>query len=216
MDETLILVFQLAVLLFSVIVHEVSHGAVAYKLGDDTAKAAGRLTLNPIKHLDLMGSFLVPLFLYLMSGGSFILGWAKPVPFNPLRLRNPNMGAAVIGAAGPLSNFTLAIIFGLLIRLLGPMAEAGGVFWAPVVFFFNIIVFTNVLLGIFNLVPIPPLDGSKLLYAFISDRYIRIKIILEQYGFFILLFFLMFGGFSIVTPIIDAVYRLIVGPWGIF
>ncbi len=214
MNDALVLIFQLAVLLFSVIVHEVSHGAIAYKLGDDTAKAAGRLTLNPIKHLDLMGSFLVPLFLYLTSGGSFILGWAKPVPFNPFKLKNPRPGAAFIGAAGPLSNFALAFIFGLLIRLLGPMAE-GSVFVMSIILFFNIIVFINIMLGIFNLVPIPPLDGSKLLFAFISDRYIRFKIFLEQYGFFILLLFLMSGGFGIVIPIIRAIYYLIVGPWGI-
>lgn len=214
MDGAIILIFQLAVLLFSVMVHEVSHGVTAYRLGDDTAKLMGRLTLNPLKHLDPIGSFVVPLVLYFASGGTFILGWAKPVPFNPFKLKNPTTGAALIGAAGPLSNFTLALIFGLLIRLLGPLAAAMPAI-AAVIFFFNIIVFINILLGVFNLVPIPPLDGSRLLFAFISDRYMKFKIFLEQFGFFILLFFLFFGGFAIIFPIIQAIYLLIVGPWGI-
>lgn len=215
MSEPIILIFQLAVLLFSVMVHEVSHGVIAYKLGDDTAKVMGRLTLNPMKHLDPIGSFLVPLLLYLSSGGSFILGWAKPVPFNPLKLKNPTTGAALIGAAGPLSNFTMAIIFGLLIRALGPMAVAAPAV-AAVIFFLNIIVFINILLGVFNLVPIPPLDGSKLLFALVSDRYMQFKVLLERYGFFILLGFLFFGGLSIMFPIIQVIYGLIVGPYGLF
>jgi Zn-dependent protease len=206
-NETIILIFQLAVLLFSVMVHEVSHGVVAHALGDDTAKETGRLTLNPLKHLDPFGSVILPLMLFLTSGGSLIFGWAKPVPYNPYRLKNPGLGAALIGVAGPITNFLLAIIFSVLIRVI---ISTGIGSLMPLVLFFNIIVFLNVLLGIFNLVPIPPLDGSRLVLWLIPDRYLRFKILLEQYGLLILLFFI-FWGFRLIFPIIQAVYLFLVG-----
>ena len=214
MNETLVFIFQLIVLIFSVMVHEVTHGAVAYRLGDDTAKNLGRLTLNPMKHIDPVGSVLLPLFLYIASRGNFIFGWAKPVPFNPFKLKNPTLGAAIIGAAGPLSNFSLAIIFGLLIRLIGPLASLGVSFVVPMIFLFNIIVYLNIMLGVFNLVPIAPLDGSRILYAIIPNRYARFKMFLEQYGSFILIFFLFFG-FQWIVPFINAIYLWVVGQWGI-
>lgn len=211
MNEAVILFFQLAVLLFSVMVHEVSHGVVAHSLGDNTAKEAGRLTLNPLKHLDPFGSVLLPLMLFLASGGSFIFGWAKPVPYNPYHLKNPGLGAALIGAAGPITNFLLAIIFSVLIRI---VVSTGVGELMPLVLFFNIIVFINVLLGVFNLVPIPPLDGSRLVLWLIPDRYLRFKILLEQYGLLILLFFI-FWGFRLIFPAIQAIYLFLVGPGAI-
>lgn len=212
MDGVLFLIFQLVVLLFSVMVHEVAHGVVAYRLGDDTAKVLGRLTLNPMKHLDPIGSFLVPLFLFFASGGNFILGWAKPVPYNPYRLKNPITGAALIAIAGPATNFIMAVIFGVLIRIIVPLEIPE---LLPLVTFFSIIVFINILLGVFNLVPIPPLDGSKLLFALIPDRYIKFKMFLEQYGFYFLLFFLFFG-FGLILPIVYSLYLLLAGPGGVF
>jgi len=211
MNQFLFFIFQLAVFLFSVMVHEVSHGVVAHKLGDDTAQRAGRLTLNPLKHLDPFGSIILPLLLSipaLFGQPAFIFGWAKPVPYNPLRLKNPNLGAALIAVAGPLTNFVLAAIFGLIIRA-AISAGAGGEL-GPALLFFNMIVFINVLLGVFNLVPIPPLDGSKLLFWLMPDRYARFKILLEQYGLFILLFFIFFG-FRLIIPVIQAIYLLLTG-----
>src|SRR3989338_8324545 len=109
--------FQITVLIFSAVIHEVSHGAMANYLGDPTAKNLGRLTLNPLKHLEVFGSFLFPLLTYFGSGGSFLFGWAKPVPYNPMFLRDPKRGAAYIAAAGPLANFSIAIILGMVLRI---------------------------------------------------------------------------------------------------
>ena len=162
MNEVLFLIFQLAVLLFSVMIHEVSHGTAALRLGDTTAKDAGRLTLNPLKHLDVFGSIILPISLFILSGGSFILGWAKPVPFNPMNLKNPKRGAGMIAAFGPLSNFTIAIVFGIALRILFPFSEIA--FIASLILLLNTIVVINILLGVFNLVPLPPLDGSNILF----------------------------------------------------
>src|SRR3989344_5255968 len=165
------LIFSLVVFIFSVMIHEVSHGVVAYKLGDDTAKAMGRLNLNPLSHIDPVGSIFLPLFLILINS-PILFGWAKPVPYNPNNLKNPRSGAALIGAAGPLSNLLMAAIFGIFSRLL-PLDYQTRVVLAQAVpqgaaelistpfealfFAFAIIVFINTLLAIFNLVPIPPL-----------------------------------------------------------
>jgi len=151
------LIFQLIILLFSVVVHEVSHGLAALYLGDDTAEKMGRLTLNPLKHLDPIGSVLLPLMLVLMNTG-FIFGWAKPVPYNPLNLKMPRRDSAILAFAGPLSNFSLALIFGLIIRII--IVTSSFVSLLPFLMF---IVWINLVLGVFNLLPIPPLDGSKIL-----------------------------------------------------
>lgn len=209
MNDFLILIFQFAVFIFSVMIHEVSHGLMAYRLGDDTAKKMDRLNLNPLKHLDPFGSFFLPLILAI-TNSPVIFGWAKPVPYNPYNLKNPKTGAALIGAAGPASNLLLAIIFGVLIRLAGPFLGD-----SPLLMLFNIIVFINILLAVFNLVPIPPLDGSKLLFAVLPYKYRRIQDFLEQYGMAILLFFILFG-FSLITPIMQLIYNLLVGQFSIY
>lgn len=209
----MLLIFQLAVLLFSVMVHEVAHGAVALRLGDTTAKDAGRLTLNPLKHLDFFGSFLVPIGLFVISGGSFVLGWAKPVPYNPYRLKNPKVGAGLIGAAGPLVNMLLAVIFASLLHLLAPFAAIPAV--STMILLFNFVVFINILLAVFNLVPIPPLDGSNILFSFLPDRFQHIREVLMRYGFFVLILFLFFG-FQYIIPIIYGLYRLLVGNFALF
>ena len=188
--EILLLFFSLVILLFSAIIHEVSHGQMAYFLGDPTAKHAGRLTLNPIKHLDPIGSVFLP-FMLILFRSPILFGYAKPVPFNPYNLRNQKWGPAQIAIAGPASNLFIAIIFGILSRLLplskeiktsilfsfsgGERVEALSSFsqsslLAPLFFLFSVIVFLNVLLAIFNLVPIPPLDGSKILYSGLPPR----------------------------------------------
>ena len=182
----LITIFSLIVLLFSIIIHEIAHGSVAYSLGDQTAKNEGRLTLNPLKHLDPFGSVFLPLLLLLATAGQGpIFGWAKPVPINPYNFRNRKEGILKVSIAGPGTNFLIAIIFSLLIRFFS---------LTPSVFiFFSIVAFYNFLWGIFNLIPIPPLDGSWILFNLLPDKLNKVKIILRRYDLFILLFFLLFG-----------------------
>ena len=209
MDQVTFLIFQLAVLIFSVMLHEISHGYVAEHLGDPTARLAGRLTLNPVKHLDFFGSFLLPIMLFVASSGSFVFGWAKPVPYNPAYLKNPKTGAGKIAMAGPLSNLILAVVFGILLRLL---SFAGYSANSPIYMFFSFIVYINILLAIFNLVPLPPLDGSKVLFSILprNEMALQLEIFLERYGLFILLFFIFFG-FQMITPLIHWLYGIITG-----
>ena len=205
----LFLIFQLAVLIFSVMIHEISHGYVAEHLGDPTARQAGRLTLNPLKHLDFFGSFLLPVLLFLSTNGTFVFGWAKPVPYNPAYLKNPKSGAGKIALAGPISNLILAGVFGIFLRFLpfigySPDSALG--------LFFSFIVYINILLAIFNLVPLPPLDGSKVLFSFLPSSEIGLQtmLFLERYGLFLLLFF-MFFGFRFIIPIVDLIFRIFAG-----
>ena len=196
-------IFQIAVLLFSVVIHEVSHGAVAYALGDPTAKNEGRLTLNPISHLDFFGSIFLPIIMYMTAG--FIFGWAKPVPYNPYNLKNQKYGPALVGIAGPLSNLIVAIAFGLLIRFSYALSLPQA--FLEIAFF---IAFLNLILAVFNLVPIPPLDGSKILFALLPARSIEFQAALERYGIFILLIFIFFLS-GIIMPIVTFLLRLITG-----
>ncbi len=206
-------IFKIAILIFSVVLHELSHGLAALALGDNTAKYMGRLTLNPLKHLDMWGSFIVPVLSFMLGG--FMFGWAKPVPYNPYNLRNQKYGPAIVGAAGPLSNILIAVVFGLALRTLpawGDIAMSASALGVLQGFgeIFLYIVQINLLLAVFNLVPIPPLDGSKLLFALLPYRYKYIEALLEQYGMFLLLFFIFFG-FHLIFPLINLLFRLIVG-----
>lgn len=194
-------IFFFIILLFSAIIHEYAHGWMADQLGDPTARMSGRLTMNPIAHIDPMGTIMVPILLALASGGRFLFAWAKPVPYNPYNLKNPEMDAAKIAFAGPASNLAVALIFGLLMRILTLNS---------LTIFFGIIVYINILLAVFNLVPIPPLDGSKLLFAVLPSSAREFKMFLSRYGYFILLLFI-FWGFDIIIPIILALYRIITG-----
>jgi len=178
------IVLQIAVLIFSVVVHEVAHGYAALRLGDPTAKYAGRLTLNPMKHLDMWGSFLVPLFLAISQIG-FVFGWAKPVPYNPYNLKDQRYGPAIVGVAGPLSNLILALISGISLRILLVTGMADGLLAS----IFALMFIINIALMVFNLFPIPPLDGSKLLFAFLPISEYT-KQMLEKNGLVIFLLFL--------------------------
>ncbi len=199
-------IFQIIILIMSVVVHEVSHGYAAYWLGDATAKYEGRLTLNPIKHLDLFGSVILPLLLA-MSNAGFIIGWAKPVPFNPYNLRSSRWGEAIVAAAGPLSNIAIALFFGLLLRL---AILLGVVTNVALIKATGIIVFINLLLAVFNLIPIPPLDGSKILFSFFPQTTRVFRGFLERYGFFIVLLFIFFL-WGYVAPVIIFLFRIITG-----
>jgi len=200
--------FLIIILIFSVVLHEVSHGVVANALGDPTAKNAGRLTLNPIPHLDPIGSILLPGFLILMSqlgGGGIIFGWAKPVPINPLNLRNKKYGSALVSLAGPGSNLTIALIFGLALRFL-PLAELS----PALVLVFSYIVLLNIFLAVFNLLPIPPLDGSHILFTFLPRSFDALRIFLSRFGLFVLLFIIFFF-FGFVFLVVNFIFNLIVG-----
>lgn len=203
--ESIQLIFFFFIIIPSAIIHEYAHGWAADQLGDPTARIAGRLTLNPKAHIDMWGTILMPTFLLLVSGGSFMFAYAKPVPYNPYNLKDKRWGPALIGAAGPVSNLVVAVIFGLLIRFL-PIDLMGPTFFSLL----SVVVYANVLLAVFNLVPIPPLDGSKVLFALLPDSAWQIKESLERSGFLILLIFLLFG-FQIIVPLVQFIYRLIIG-----
>src|SRR3989344_2734826 len=195
-------VFSIAVLIMSVVIHEVSHGLAANALGDPTAKYEGRLTLNPLKHLDPVGSVLLPVFTYLIGG--FIFGWAKPVHYNPYNLKNQRWGPALVGGAGPASNIFVALVFAALLRAFSASAPE------PLAAIFTTIVYVNILLAVFNLVPIPPLDGSKVLFALLPDTFHRLQAVLEQYGFMILLLFI-FVLWRYLIPLVLLIFRFLVG-----
>ncbi len=197
------LIFFFLIIIPSAIIHEYAHAWTADQLGDPTARNAGRLTLNPKAHIDFFGTFLLPVILLLVSGGNFIFAYAKPVPFNPFNLKNQKRDIGLVAAAGPVSNLLLAFIFAMLIRFL-PLNDFS--------FILSIIVYANILLAVFNLVPIPPLDGSKILFSLLPDNEISIQIraFLERYGYILLLFFIFFL-FRLISPIIYFIYNLFIG-----
>lgn len=196
-------IFQIIVLIFSVVVHEVSHGYAAYKLGDNTAKFAGRLNLNPFNHLEWFGSFILPVISYFTAG--FIIGWAKPVPFNPYNLSDQKWGEAKVAIAGPLSNLAIAVFFGLLIRF-DLLSSLGDSFLHMA----SLIVFINLILATFNLIPIPPLDGSKILFSILPYSMNNIQESLERNGIYIMIFFIFFL-WQYVVPIVAWEFSLITG-----
>jgi Zn-dependent protease len=222
-NELVLVGFYLLTLIYSVIIHEVSHGVVALWLGDLTAKYADRLNLNPWKHIDPFGSIILPALMFVSTG--FAFGWAKPVPYNPYNLRNQKWGPVLVALAGPISNLLLALVAACIATVLplqalaradimnrfigviggggnfmdrfGLLAEAlSGSFSAILFGLLLLVIFWNVVLACFNLLPIPPLDGSKLLYALFPLRE-RTMFLLEQYG----LFFLIFAIFFLAGPI---------------
>jgi len=201
------ILFFIFILIFSIIIHEVSHGAIANHLGDPTAKYAGRLTLNPLKHLDPIGSILLPVFLILTTGKG--IGWAKPVPINPFNFRDQKYGALKVAIAGPVSNLAIALFFGLLLRTLIPL----GFIPLSLYSIFSFIISINILLAVFNLIPIPPLDGSHVLFTFLPDSMQGTKRFLGQFGFFILIFFIFLFPpfFNILLYIVNGIFTLIVG-----
>ncbi len=203
MGDFLFVIFQILVVLFSIVIHEVSHGLMAYSLGDPTAKNLGRLTLNPLPHLDLFGSILLPFLTY--SLGGFIFGYAKPVPYNPLYLRDQRYGPAKVGFAGPASNIIIALIFGIALRFMPVALQAT---LLPELFSF--IVLINLILAIFNLLPVPPLDGHWLLLSAVPERFYGFKLFYLRYGLLLFILVLIFV-LPLIFPLVFKLFRLIVG-----
>ncbi len=190
----------IGILIFSAVLHEIMHGVVAYKLGDPTAKLMGRLTLNPIPHIDPLMSVILPAALYFMSGGQVIFAAAKPVPVSPHYFRDPRRDMALVSLAGPLTNFVIAAIAALLFRF------SGDVFLA---YLFLTITQINLFLGFLNLIPIPPLDGSKVFTIVLPHHMAEAYLSIERYGIFILFFLLTFpiGPFSLGALLSHLVFQ---------
>lgn len=199
-------IFFLIILIFSIIIHEISHGYMAELFGDPTARLAGRLTLNPIPHIDPLGSIIIPALMLLGSSGSFAFGWAKPVPYNPYNLRNFKWGTVLVGMAGVMANLFIALVFGLILRF----HTAIGITSAPFLSMVESIVYLNIVLAVFNLIPFPPLDGAKVLFALLPFRFQYIHNYLERNWFLFLIFVLFFAQY-IIWPITRVLFGVIVG-----
>jgi len=195
------LVIKFGLLFVAMTVHEFSHAFTAYVLGDRTAKFAGRLTLNPLAHIDPVWTLLIPVLLYIRSGGQFIFGAAKPVPINYWALRDPKKDMFWVGISGPLSNITLAFLLSLPLRFL-PLP-------AWLAFIFSYLILINLLLGVFNLVPIPPLDGSRVVASLLPERLSRQYLLIEPYGFIIVIVLFLTGFFGyFVWPVVIYLLKL--------
>ncbi|OGE44333.1 hypothetical protein A3B45_03575 [Candidatus Daviesbacteria bacterium RIFCSPLOWO2_01_FULL_39_12] len=206
------LALSIVILLFSVIVHEVMHGVVAKKFGDHTAERAGRLTLNPLPHIDPVGTILLP-GLLILTGSPILFGWAKPVPVNPLNFSNLRRGEFLVSAAGILANFGLAVAAALIYHFLNALPQT---FPALLGALLKFTVTINLVLGIFNLFPIPPLDGSKVLLSQLPYNLAKQYQKLEPYGIVILLILLMvpFGQSSLLQGVLGFFVRFFSGILG--
>lgn len=197
-------ILYLVILIFSVVIHEVAHGYAARRNGDQTAEMAGRLTLNPISHIDLLGSVIMPAILIAVSS-PILLGWAKPVPVNPNNFENKKKGMIEVSLAGVLANFALAVVFGLIIRF------APGIFPASAMGAMYMIVLVNIVLGLFNLIPIPPLDGSKVVFALLPARYAYVETFLNKYALVLIVAFVFFGANIILSPLVKYGFFILTG-----
>ncbi len=201
--------FLYVIIVLSAVFHEYAHALTAYRLGDTTAKDQGRLTLNPLVHIDLFGTVIIPLLLLFTSG--IFIGWAKPVPYNPYNLRDQRYGSLKVGAAGPLANLIIALVMGLVVRFL-PLVSFGGGFISPTFLgFLGLVVYINIFLALFNLIPFPPLDGSKIF----ADLFPRQSQYLSRLGFFGIFFALLFA-FWFLPPIANFIFWVITGKGFVF
>ncbi len=200
-------VFSVAILIMSVVIHEVSHGYAALFFKDQTAKMAGRLTLNPIKHLDPVGSVLVPILL-IVSHSPFPFGWARPVPVNERNLEGGKKALILVAAAGVLANLLVAVIFGILIRVMVVIGLENQAF----IYISSIIVLINIGLAIFNLIPVPPLDGSKILLSLLPARMFSFIRFVESYALIlVVLLVIVLWKFDFISPIIVFLFQLLTG-----
>ena len=202
--QTTDIIFYIAILVMSVVIHEISHGFMAEYFGDKTARNMGRLTLNPLKHLDLFGSVILPLMLAIVPP-HIVFGWAKPVPYNPNNLRNRKKGEIAVAAAGILANIAIAIVFGIILRFSVGFGVSQNFY-----FIISSIVLVNLALAVFNLIPIPPLDGSKILFNILPKSFNPLFEILERYSILFLLVFILFLS-NYLYPVLAFVFHLITG-----
>ncbi len=205
-------------LIFAIVLHEVAHGWIANKLGDHTARDMGRLTLNPIPHIDLFGTIIMPLLLFFLTSGRMVFGYAKPVPINPYNFKDPKKGMALSSLAGPGINIVMAICFSFLLRVVMPALEGSlpkqswDLFGTPLALMFGYGVVINVVLAVLNMIPIPPLDGSRVVYWLLPDRQAALYYRLERYGMLLLMLLIGFGVLGrIMTPIIRPILTLLLG-----
>jgi len=223
-DFFLKLSIMLVPVTFAIVCHEVSHGFVAWHYGDPTARMLGRLTLNPIKHIDLMGTIIVPLLLVLSNSG-ILFGWAKPVPVTYENLRNPKRDMIWVAAAGPITNILLATVSAFLLRGIGALSNTAvsgsslAMFLNPLMLMLAYSVYINLLLAIFNMVPLPPLDGGRVLVGLLPHRQAMALASLERYGIFIILFIFLvlprYFGIDVfrlfILPLLYFVTKLLAG-----
>jgi Zn-dependent protease len=213
------LVIYMVVLLLAISAHEAAHAWMSNRFGDDTARLLGRITLNPVAHIDPLGTLLLPIlgFVFGTMGGQLaripLIGWGKPTPVNPLRWRNKDLANVMVSAAGIMANLFIAfctfVIFKVLL-LTGWLAHASSSLQEPVLLFLEMLLTINISLAVFNLLPFPPLDGSKILETFLPASAQPVLAILEQYGFIILMVLIYVGFFSaILSPIMAFVYFLL-------
>lgn len=187
--------------LFAIIVHEVAHGWVASLFGDQTARLSGRLSLNPLKHIDPVGTILVPILLLLFS--NFIFGWAKPVPIDARNMKNPRRDMALVALAGPVANFLMALIWAGIAKIGMAVSPSADSWFVPLVYMGEAGIMINIVLGVLNCLPIPPLDGGRVLYNVLPPTIAYRLYKLEAYGFLILLLLILSGVLSyLIAPII--------------
>ena len=196
------IIFFIIILFLSITIHEFAHGWIAYKLGDLTAKHSGRLTLNPLAHIDPFGTVVLPILTLIISRGLFPFGYAKPVPINPYNFKNPKKDIRWVGAAGPGINIIFAIILSLIIKLNVSFLQDA----------LKLGVLINLILAIFNLIPIPPLDGSKILASLLPNKYSYPYLKMEKYGFLIIIFLIMSGFIKwFLIPLVNMIANNILG-----
>lgn len=200
-------IFKFIGLIIGVVVHESAHGYVADLLGDPTARLAGRISLNPFVHIDPFLTLLLPFFLFI-SGSPIIFGAAKPVPFNPYLLRDQKWGPFLVALAGPLSNLIIVIMCSFSLKMLIAFGLVFGTF-QYLILFFEAVLLINLVLMVFNLIPIPPLDGSRILYLFFPSSYLNFLAPLEYLGFFLIMLFILFFG-NYLTAIIYFLLKIFI------
>jgi Zn-dependent protease len=206
MSQWRYLVPLVIVLLISMMLHEIAHGYVAYRLGDPTAKSRGRLSLNPLVHLDIFGTAM---FVITYLAGGFIFGWAKPIPVSPYYFKNRQRGMALVGIAGPLTNFAIAVIFWAILTLAKPFFSQPGDVRFAIGYILLLAFQVNVVLGIFNLIPIPPLDGSRVLGAFLPRRAYQVWVSIDRYGSYIMIVLLILIFYSGLRIYLNDGYRVL-------